>query len=59
MVKEVVKTKKKEGTLKHCQEIITKVNEKVNFRNEETKSLINEQFNLYEKLKGMEEVMHQ
>jgi hypothetical protein len=42
MVKEVVKTKKKEGTLKHCQEIITKVNEKVNFRNEETKSLINE-----------------
>jgi hypothetical protein len=58
MVKEVIETKKKEG-LKHHQEIITKVDVKINFRNREIKSLKNEQLNMYEELKGMEEVLHQ
>jgi hypothetical protein len=58
MVKEVVGTKKKER-LKHPQEIITKVDVEINSRNKEIKVLIDEQLNLYEKLKGMEEVLHQ
>ncbi len=58
MAKEVAQTKKKQG-LKHCQEIITKVNIKIDFKNREIKVLKNEQLNLYEKLKGMEEVLHQ
>jgi hypothetical protein len=41
MVKKVAKTKKKEG-LKHRQEIITKVDAKINFRNKEIKVLRNE-----------------
>jgi hypothetical protein len=47
MVKEVTKTKKKEG-LKHRQEIIIKVNAEINFRNREIKIIKNEQLNLYE-----------
>jgi len=58
MVKEVVEVEKKEG-LKHCQEIITKVDVEINIRNREIKVLKNEQLNLYEKLKGMEKVLHQ
>ncbi len=49
---------KKEG-LKHHQDIITKADEKINFRNREIKSLKNEQLNLYEDLKQMEENLHQ
>jgi len=45
--------------LKHCQEIITKVDAKIDFRNKEIKVLKNEQLNMYEELKGMEEVLHQ
>jgi hypothetical protein len=58
VVKEVIETKKKEG-LKHCQEIITKADAKINFRNREIKTLKNEQLNLYEELEGMKEVLHQ
>ncbi len=47
---------KKEG-LKHCQEIITKVDAENQLQELEIKSLKNEQFNLYEELKGMEEVL--
>ncbi len=57
MAKEIAKIEKKEG-LKHCQEIITKVNVKNDFRNMEIKALKNEQLNMYEELKGMEEVLH-
>jgi hypothetical protein len=57
MVKEVTETEKKEG-LKHHQKIITKADAKINFRNREIKSLKNEQLNIYEELKGMEEVLH-
>jgi tmRNA-binding protein len=45
--------------LKHHQEIITKIDAKINFKNMEIKVLRNEQLNLYEELKGMEEVFHQ
>jgi hypothetical protein len=41
IVKEVTKMEKKEG-LKHHQDIITKADEKINFRNREIKSLKNE-----------------
>jgi len=41
MMKEVVEMKKKDG-LKHHQEIITKANAKINFRNNKIKSLNNE-----------------
>jgi hypothetical protein len=41
MVKEVVKVEKKEG-LKHYQEIITKADVEINFRNREIKVLRNE-----------------
>ncbi len=58
MVKKVAQMEKKEG-LRHHQEIITKVTAKINFKNKEIKSLGNEKLNLYEKLKGMEEVLHQ
>ncbi len=58
MVKEIAKIEKKEG-LKHSQEIITKANEKIDFRIKEVKALKNEQLNMHEKLKGMEEVLHQ
>jgi predicted house-cleaning noncanonical NTP pyrophosphatase (MazG superfamily) len=58
MVKEVVKTKNKER-LKHHQEIITKADAKIDFRNREIKSFRNEQLDLYEELKGMEEVLHE
>ncbi len=58
MAKEVAKTKEKEG-LKHRQKIITKVDAKIDFRNREIKAFQNEQHNLYEELKGMEEVLHQ
>jgi hypothetical protein len=57
MVKEVAKTKKKKG-LKHCQEIIMKVDAKIDFKNMEIKVFRNEQLNLYETLKGMEELLH-
>jgi len=57
MVKEVTKKKKKEG-LKHHQKIITKADAKINFRNREIKSLKTKQVNIYEELKGMEEVLH-
>jgi hypothetical protein len=57
MVKEIAKIEKKEG-LKHSQEIITKANEKIDFRIKEVKALKNEQLNMHEKLKGMEEVLH-
>jgi hypothetical protein len=57
MVKEVTEIEKKEG-LKHRQEIIIKAHVEINFKNREIKVLKNEQFNLYEELKGMEEVMH-
>jgi hypothetical protein len=57
MVKEVADTDKKEE-LKHRQEIITKADAKINFRNREIKILKNEHFKLYEELKGMEEVLH-
>jgi len=57
MVKKVAKMEKKEG-LRHHQEIITKATAKINFKNKEIKSLGNEKLNLYEKLKGMEEVLH-
>jgi hypothetical protein len=57
MVKEVTKIEKKEG-LKHRQDIITKVDVEIDFRNKEIKALKNEQHNLYEELKGMEEVLH-
>jgi hypothetical protein len=36
-----------------------KVDVEIDSRNKEIKVLINEQLNLYEKLKGMEEVLHQ
>ncbi len=58
VVKEVVKIENKEG-LKHHQEIITKVDVEIDFRNKEIKTLRNEQLNLHEELKGMEEVLHQ
>jgi DUF2075 family protein len=58
MVLKVAKTEKKEG-LKHCQEIVTKVDAKINFRNKEINVLKNEELNMYEELKGMEEVLHQ
>ncbi len=58
MVKEVAETKQKEG-LKHHQEIITKVDAKIDFRNMEIKVFRNELLNMYEKLKGMKEVLHQ
>jgi len=45
--------------LKHHQEIITKIDAKINFKNMEIKVLRNEQLSLYEELKGMEEVFHQ
>jgi hypothetical protein len=57
MVK-VVEVEKKEG-LKHRQEIITKADVEISFRNREIKILRNEQLNLYKKLKGMEKVLHQ
>jgi len=57
MVKEVIEIEKKEG-LKHRQKIIIKAHVEINFKNREIKVLKNEQFNLYEELKGMEEVMH-
>jgi len=41
MVKEVAKIEKKEG-LKHRQEIFTKIDAKINFRNMEIEVLINE-----------------
>jgi hypothetical protein len=57
MVKKVTKTEKKEG-LKHHQKIIMKATAKIDFKNKEIKSLRIEHLNLYEKLKGMEKVMH-
>jgi hypothetical protein len=57
MVKEVVRTKKKEG-LKHSQKIIIKLHAKINFKNKEIKVFKNGQLNLYKQLKGMEEVLH-
>jgi hypothetical protein len=57
MVKEVAEMEKKEA-LKHYEEIITKANANINFRNKEIKSFRNEKLNLYEELKGMEEVLH-
>ncbi len=57
MAKEIIETDK-EG-LKHHQQIIIKANEKIDFRNTEIKAFRNEQLNLYEKLKGVEEVLHQ
>jgi hypothetical protein len=41
MVKEVAKMEKKKG-LKHCQEIIMKVDAKIDFNNREIKVFINE-----------------
>ncbi len=58
MPKKVTKIKKKEG-LKHRQEIIAKVDVEIDFRNREIKMFKNEQPNLFEKLKGMVEVLHQ
>jgi hypothetical protein len=57
MAKEIAKIEKKEG-LKHRQEIITKANVKIDFRNKEIEALKNEQLNMYEELKGMKEVLH-
>ncbi len=58
MAKEIEGIGKKEG-LKHPQEIITKVDAKIDFKNKETKAFRNKRHNVYEELKGMEEVLHQ
>ncbi len=58
MVKEVVEMEDHEG-LKHCQHIITKVDAKIDFRNREVKTFRNQQLNMFEELKGMDEVFHQ
>ncbi len=58
MVKEIAKIEKKEQ-LQHCQEIITKANVKIDFRIKKIKALKNEQFNMYDELNKMEEVLHE
>ncbi len=57
MIKKVAKVKKKEG-LKHCQEIIAKVDVEIDFRNRVIKMFKNGKLNLFEELKGMVEVLH-